>query len=395
MCGRAVQNATAVDIAASILNYKQKSAVNESSNHRNMSPGHSFVVLQKKNQLNDDKYKQSEDETKSSKNKTIHSPENVICTEKIWGLITRGGTSSSPLEPGPSKHFSNLMFNARSETAAEKKSFRNLLNSKSCIIPLTGFYEWKVLTKDIIGAGSTNRKQPYFVHRSDSKPLFVAGLYTSVSTGWKANDTNNHENVPGNRISGSSPSSSYSFGNSILNTFTILTTKASSQIEWLHHRMPVLLWDECLVRKWLESPSPALLDEIATHSNTRYEANLSWHPVSKKVSNVQYNGIDCMSPIKLEKNPSISNFFGKQLNKKKNDHTVLSQHSMPNQSNTIHKKKDLKRSNLFQSHQFSQVKKPKLTSNSSVREKKLDSSPTKSNIHKAQKKDLSFYFKRK
>lgn len=34
------------------------------------------------------------------------------------------------------------MFNARSETVAEKSVFSRLLGSKRCIVLLNGFYEW-------------------------------------------------------------------------------------------------------------------------------------------------------------------------------------------------------------------------------------------------------------
>jgi len=283
MCGRAVQRSAAVLNAATILGCHPNSFSSlqvEGSTRMNMSPGNTFTVLQKdtKSVSNANDYLRTKSEINNNDKKA------EFCTrEKVWGLITRKGTSSSPLPKGASKHFSNLMFNARSETAAEKPSFRNLISSaKSCILPLDGYYEWKTPSKDTIG---NNNKQPYYVHRSDGLPLFVAGLYTEVSTGYPEQNE--------------------------LHTFTMLTTSACPQLKWLHHRMPVLLWDENLIKKWISSPSSQLLEEVASLSNnTGHHPNLAWHPVTKKMSNVQYDGMDSIAPIKLQKLPSITSFFG-------------------------------------------------------------------------------------
>ncbi|XP_020246882.1 putative peptidase YMR114C [Asparagus officinalis] len=89
------------------------------------------------------------------------------------------------------------MFNARSESVREKASFRRLLPKNRCLVAVEGFYEWK---KD----GS--KKQPYYIHFKDNRPLVFAALYDS----W--------ENSEGE----------------VLHTFTILTTRSSSALEWLH-----------------------------------------------------------------------------------------------------------------------------------------------------------------
>jgi putative SOS response-associated peptidase YedK len=60
------------------------------------------------------------------------------------------------------------LFNARSETAAEKPSFREALRRKRCVVPVSGFYEWR---------REGDRKEPYHVVRSDGAPLLLAGIY--------------------------------------------------------------------------------------------------------------------------------------------------------------------------------------------------------------------------
>lgn len=288
MCGRAAQNATAVENAVSLLSggntklvdtfrEQQKSQKEDAKNTINMSPGQSFVVIHQTN--NNSSISPS---SLSSSSSSLPPSENLMTTQKIWGLITKSGTSSSPLPRGPSQHFSNLMFNARSETAAEKPSFRPLIsNCKTCLVPLNGFYEWK--TPPTSSVGSDGRKQPYYVHRSDGKPLLVAGLYTSVSTGDVSDPT--------------------------LHTFSILTTSASAQLSWLHHRMPVFIWDHALAQKWLTHPNSNVLDELAKSANTSTIPELAWHPVTKKMSKVTYDGMDSNLPIQLEKVPSIKSFF--------------------------------------------------------------------------------------
>ncbi len=135
MCGRAVQSRTALLSATCLLNSAvdscNTSSTHEStSRHRqedtnttkkdnglmeysekdnwNMSPGMSSVIFRK-----------AQDKKISTKCCFV----NEIST---WGLVTRPGTKSSPVPVGASKHFSNFMFNARSETVYSKKSFSEL-----------------------------------------------------------------------------------------------------------------------------------------------------------------------------------------------------------------------------------------------------------------------------
>jgi putative SOS response-associated peptidase YedK len=136
---------------------------------------------------------------------------------KVWGLIAKPGSAASPLPKGMGKHFNNLMFNARSDTLYERPSYARLAHSgKTCLIAVDGFFEWRK---------EGGKKQPYFVYRnkgqSNTRPyLLFAGLWTSVATGYTEIDD---------------PST--------LDSFTILTTDACKPLEWLHTRMPVVIWD--------------------------------------------------------------------------------------------------------------------------------------------------------
>ena len=115
-----------------------------------------------------------------------------------WGLI-----------PGWAKdaRIGNRLINARSETAAEKPSFRSAFRRRRCLIPASGFFEW-------LHTGA--RKQPVYISLRE-QPLFAfAGLWEQ----WIGP------------------------GGDTLNSATILTTEANEFVAPIHQRMPVILAPE-------------------------------------------------------------------------------------------------------------------------------------------------------
>ncbi len=109
-------------------------------------------------------------------------------------------------------------FNARSESLSEKPSFRHVVNRKRCLVLTNGFYEWQTDGK---------RKIPYFIGLKDETGFALAGLH----------DTWTHP------VTGE-----------ILNTFTVITTRANPMMEEIHNlkkRMPVILSRENESR-WLD-----------------------------------------------------------------------------------------------------------------------------------------------
>lgn len=185
-----------------------------------------------------------------------------------WGLVPSFTKKSEQPD-----HF--RMFNARSESVHEKASFRRLLAKCRCLVTVEGFYEWK---KD--GA----KKQPYYIHFQDGHPLVLAALFDSWVDGT----------------------------GEVLNTFTILTTRSSKALEWLHDRMPVILGSKETVDNWLnQGISDLSLQKIAQP----YEApDLVWYPVTSAMGKTSFNGPECIEEIKLEveKKTSIAKLFSKQ-----------------------------------------------------------------------------------
>lgn len=127
------------------------------------------------------------------------TPQGRIGTFHLWGLIPSWANDPS---------IGTKMINARSETAAEKPSFRNALKRRRCLVPASGFYEWQSLGK--------GQKQPYWIHRKDGSFLAFAGLWES----WQG--PNGEE----------------------LDTCTILTTTPNELMAPIHDRMPVILRKE-------------------------------------------------------------------------------------------------------------------------------------------------------
>src|ERR671916_3384872 len=110
-----------------------------------------------------------------------------------WGLVPSWAD-----DPG----IGARMINARSETAAEKPSFRSAFRERRCLIPADGFYEWK---------RENGAKQPYYFHMQEGRPFAFAGLWES----W------NREGE--------------------IRSCAILTTQANDVVGEIHERMPVIL----------------------------------------------------------------------------------------------------------------------------------------------------------
>ena len=156
----------------------------------------------------------------------------------------------------------NRLINARSETAAEKNSFKSSLRKRRCLIPADGFYEWQ--------RHADGSKTPHFIHRADGAPMALAGLW-SVWRGDGGEDA-----AP-------------------LKTCTILTTRANDFMADLHDRMPVILepeaWD-----LWLDRAveDPAAVDPLLAPADPRL---LAGHPVSREVNNPRNNHAGLIEPV--------------------------------------------------------------------------------------------------
>ena len=152
------------------------------------------------------------------------------------------------------------MINARAETLRKKPSFKKLIQRKRCLVLADGFYEWKV---------SSNAKTltPMRIVLKSGELFSFAGLWDN----WKG--PNGKE----------------------ITSFTIITTKANSAIQAIHHRMPVILspGDEDL---WLDSSADP--SQVLALLKPYSPDDMAFFPVSRIVNSPQNDSLECAIPLK-------------------------------------------------------------------------------------------------
>jgi len=156
-----------------------------------------------------------------------------------WGLV-----------PSWSKDPKKALINARIEGIQTKPSFRKPIRERRCLIPATGFYEWK---KEPTG------KIPYHIRRKDSRLFAFAGLYDI----WKGPD--------GREIK----------------TFAIVTTTPNDLLAQIHNRMPVILLPE-QDGLWLET-QPGEIGQVLESLPPPPSDELEMYPVSRVVNSPKYD----------------------------------------------------------------------------------------------------------
>jgi len=125
-----------------------------------------------------------------------------------WGLI--------PFWAKSIKAAANYsLINARGEEIMEKRSYAKAFQRRRCIVPLSGFYEWKKEDKS---------KRPFAIHLRDNSIMSVAGVWERWQRGDEAE---------------------------AVHSFSIVTTRANTFMADIHDRMPVIL-DERDVEHWLD-----------------------------------------------------------------------------------------------------------------------------------------------
>ena len=134
---------------------------------------------------------------------------NVRPTQDVPVLLGEGGLALARwgLIAPWAKDAKASVINARAEGIAEKPMFRRAFRAQRCLIPATGFYEWRATPE-------SKRKAPYLFTVEDTEIFAFAGLWET----WT------------DRASGEE-----------LRTCAIITTGPNELVAPVHDRMPVIL----------------------------------------------------------------------------------------------------------------------------------------------------------
>lgn len=156
--------------------------------------------------------------------------------------------------------------NARSETAHEKPAFRGPMRHHRCLIPASGFYEWK---------DNNGVKQPFYFTRKDRQPLVFVGLWEH----WQSPDGSEIESC------------------------TILTREANGVVASIHDRMPVTL-DRPHFDRWLDTTQqrPAELRDLL--QSPLADALECW-PVATRVNRTVGDDPEMIEPVPIEEQTEL------------------------------------------------------------------------------------------
>jgi putative SOS response-associated peptidase YedK len=160
-----------------------------------------------------------------------------------WGLVPSWAKEKS---------IGVRMINARSETLAEKPSFRSAYKRRRCLVLADGYYEWQ---------RSGAIKQPYFISFAAGEPFGMAGLWER----WRD---------PGS--------------GEPLESCCIVTTSPAPAVADVHDRMPVIIPPDAYA-EWLD-PDNAATDRLARLLAPCEAPGLQARPVSRRVNDARNQG---------------------------------------------------------------------------------------------------------
>lgn len=169
-----------------------------------------------------------------------------------WGLVPSWSKDET---------IGNRLINARAETVREKPSFRTAFKRRRCLVPATGYFEWKELPESL---PTKKIKVPMYFTVRGGEPFSFAGLWDS----W--------ERFDGKRIL----------------SFTIITTEPNALAAVIHNRMPVILrrQDESV---WLNGNE----DELSGLMQSYPDDDLSAYAVSKSVNSPRNDSPECIARV--------------------------------------------------------------------------------------------------
>ena len=137
--------------------------------------------------------------------------------------------------------------------------WRKTVMNHRCLVPATGFYEWKK---------SKDGKIPFFIHPKDDDLFAFAGIWSV----WK--DPDGHE----------------------INTYSIMTTEPNKEMKSVHNRMPVILHQED-ESSWLEPAHENVQGAIEALLRPYEDNGLEMFEVSRDVNVASNNDKGLIAPL--------------------------------------------------------------------------------------------------
>ncbi|MCB0193664.1 MAG: SOS response-associated peptidase [Anaerolineae bacterium] len=167
-----------------------------------------------------------------------------------WGLIPSWAKDPK---------IGNRMINARSETLAEKPSFRTAYRRRRCLVLADGFYEWR--------RNDDKSKTPMYIQLESQEPFAFAGLWEV----W------------------------HSPQDDMVLSCTIITTEPNDLMASIHNRMPVILPADAYAQ-WLD-PNEQKPDQLQSLLKPYPAEAMTAYPVSKVVNNPRNDDPACVKPV--------------------------------------------------------------------------------------------------
>lgn len=164
-----------------------------------------------------------------------------------WGLVP--GWAKDP-------SIGNRLINARAETVAEKPAFRIAFKHWRCVVPASGFYEWKTDGK---------RKLPYYIRPKGEKLFGMAG----ITEEWKG---------PGG----------------VVRTVCLITTEPNDLMRTIHDRMPAIVApDDYGI--WLDGANKDV-EKLKSLLRAYPAERMDAFPVGRAVNNATAEGAELIQP---------------------------------------------------------------------------------------------------